>query len=192
MIIPTTKSIDTTYKWLSVKDFGKIDTILTRDVFFKIPRICGQIMGTWPGDIIETKFQYCLPILTLGIILLCSFTQWGYAYAHLNSVYDLLSVVIPSSTLTVSLVKALLLLLVRKEIHGIMYILHYEWYIGEYAKKYEKNNLNMAKWAQLLSLSVFLSTLCFVIFTSVAPIIVICYQFATGQPIIRRMGFVSE
>lgn len=131
MIIPSNnESIDKTYKWLSIKDFCKIDTVMTRDVFFKIPRICAQMLGTWPGDILETKLQYCLPITTLGIILLCSFTQWSYAYTHLNSVYDVLSVVIPSSTLTVSLVKTLLLLLVRKELHRIMFILHHEWYIG--------------------------------------------------------------
>lgn len=49
----------------------------------------------------------------------------------------------------------------------------------------------MAKWAHLLSLSVFLSTLSFVMFTTLAPIFGIVYEFATNQPIVRRMGFVS-
>lgn len=116
------------WKWLSLWEFAKIDTVMSADVFFKVPRICDKLMGIWPIDVIQSKLDYLHPVSLLLTLLLASFTQWTFVFMHMSSTDELLASIVPASSLSVTLFKTLLLVSKKKKLRYVLQILNSLWY----------------------------------------------------------------
>lgn len=118
-------------KWLSVWDFLKIDRKISEQVFFKIPRTCDRLMGIWPGDMITSKLQYFHISFFIIVSTLAAISQWAYIYKNIKTdLNGILEVIIPSSSLSVTLIKTVILLANRSKLRRIISILHQEWFNG--------------------------------------------------------------